>query len=36
VPEYVALGPFDCEEFWLHTPDNVLRISGAADQSRWG
>jgi hypothetical protein len=23
-------------QFWLHTPDNVLRISGAADQSRRG
>ncbi len=23
-------------EFWLHTPDNVLRMSCAADQSRWG
>jgi len=23
-------------QFWLHTPDNVLRMSCAADQSRWG
>ncbi len=27
---------FASVQFWLHTPDNVLRMSCAADQSRWG